>query len=100
MSAYCQSCGTTYETPVCPSCGSIQDQPAAPKQGMRLMMAFVHISDKGEVSSMAKISVDGLGEVEIKDVISEDAAERLKTEAIAALRVRLGQRLENDHGAK
>ena len=100
MSSYCQTCGTTFDTTTCPTCLSIQKHPPIAQQGMRVMMAYVHFPEKGPISSTAKISVDGLGEVEIKDVISAEMGERLKIEAIAALRVRLGQRLEKDHGAE
>lgn len=54
----------------------------------------------GNNSSSATIQVDGLGEVTIKNCISDELRERLEEEALLSLRIKLGQVVEVNNEEK
>lgn len=55
---------------------------------MKLVHAF--INNGGVLSSTATIDVPGLGNVEIKNALSDETRARVEAEAILALQQRLG----------
>lgn len=61
---------------------------------MKLKNAFIHRNGKEVLTANADIMVDGLGEVKIELALSDDLIRRIEEEAIAALRIRLGQKIK------
>lgn len=64
---------------------------------MKVKSVFVHISDentpKERLTARATIIVPGLGEVQTQDALSDELTARIADECVAALRLKLGQRL-------
>jgi hypothetical protein len=60
---------------------------------MELKTAFIHRNRDGGLIAKAAIDVPGLGEVNIEHALSEEVCMRIRDEAIAALRLKLGQML-------
>jgi len=64
---------------------------------MKIKSVFVHISDEGKptegLTARATIIVPGLGEVQTQNALSDELTARIADECVAALRLKLGQRL-------
>lgn len=64
---------------------------------MKIKSVYVHISDEGKptehFTARATIIVPGLGEVNTQDALSSDLTDRINAECLAALRVKLGQKI-------
>jgi hypothetical protein len=64
---------------------------------MRIKSVFVHIKDEGKptecLNARATILVPGLGEVATENALSKELTERIAAECLAALRLKLGQKV-------
>ena len=64
---------------------------------MKVKSVYVHISDEGKptecLTARATILVEGLGEVQTQNALSDELTTRIVEECLAALRLKLGQRL-------
>lgn len=60
---------------------------------MRVKMIFIHLKPDGSSSADATIDVPGLGEAKIEHSLTLETIERVKAEALAALKLKLGQTL-------
>lgn len=64
---------------------------------MKFMSAYVSretLKEDGQLKAHATLNVQGVGEVKIQMALSAELCQRIEEEAIAALRVRLGQSLK------
>ena len=62
---------------------------------MKLKNAFLSTwgenTEKEHLKAIATISVDGLGEVQIQNALSDELMERVQAECFAALKIKIGQ---------
>jgi len=61
---------------------------------MRVVTVFLQNIGGGAYKATATIEVPGLGKVEIQQALSDELNERIRTECITALRLKLGQPLD------
>lgn len=64
---------------------------------MHIKSVYVHIADEGKptehLNARATIFVPGLGEVATQNALSNELTERIAAECLAALRLKLGQKV-------
>lgn len=60
---------------------------------MKFLSAHLWPRDSGAIQANAIVEVPGIGEVQFHCALSEELCNRVREEAIAALRLRLGQTL-------
>jgi len=63
---------------------------------MNVKNVYIYQFNESGLKSHAVIEVPGLGEVKVENALSDELRERIVAESIAALRLKLGQKLKEE----